>query len=159
VPGKDDGGLEAENVVEVATTPSLRDKPTIREIGRCPTDPELKHLLDLARDLPLPQLHRKSVHGRSAILGLTSQDGEAQINDLDGKAAKFIRCAMNLITRCVDVDAGQLWFSSIALNHNTISDKHRDVYNEGDSILLLLGEFEEASSSTTRPQSPRVGSC
>ena len=62
---------------------------------------------------------------------------------MQGHARAFTRAATTLVNRCVDVSEANLWPTSIALNHNTVSASHQDIYNVGESLLLLMGDFTD----------------
>ena len=94
----------------------------------------------------LPALHvgsssRAHVSGHSACLGLSGPGHAPSINSMGGLAHKPLVLINSIFAWAAERMGVRLGWTSIQLNHNTISEWHIDKGNKGLSMMLVVGDF------------------
>ena len=87
-----------------------------------------------------PNQVRRSVSGFGTCLGLTNGPKGAYVGAYTNQCQSLVRLINKIITNLVDDD---FHWTSIQVNHNSVSTKHCDQNNDGLSGIMLFGNFSE----------------
>ena len=95
--------------------------------------------LGALRGISWPTSSRKSVVGKGACLGYTFTIKGPRMSLHTGRE-QFDRFSKMINTDLAALVPGEFVWSSVQVNHNTISSEHRDAGNSGLSVLCALGD-------------------
>ena len=123
-------------------SPSPGQEKQTHKVVKLP-EPTYKKILAALGSIKWPNQMREVVDGNGYTLGVTNTRNGPRINSMSKEQIELTKLINSAIADYVGNDA-PIW-GSIQVNHNTISKPHIDFYNKGDSMIMLLGDFNGGS--------------
>ena len=91
--------------------------------------------------------------GHGSCLGVTYEKGDVRLGHYTLQYDDLVKYLNNMLAKYYS----DFRWTSIQVNVNTISDKHRDSNNTGPSIMFVLGMFSKGIFRSSDPECPKVG--